>query len=224
MLELIWIKLYQGRFSRKRFNLYSIEWKESNEKAFLLKAHTRGKSYMKIMWNYSETSTSHRHKTIILCFLTTTCRSCSLVKLHVWINHVDTWRRFDDDTTSMRLHIYFVSTLKQLGLSKGMQLKYFSRILSNGAEQLYCNVEKVLENIYFVFCILYNAFQRLIVVDTNKQNIDSFAFWFPSVAMYGSIKQRFAQSYQRKLSIDDWQQFCLFLRPERYLHTKLVDF
>ena len=78
--------------------------------------------YMKTMWNYSEAFTSHRYKTIILYFLTTTCRSCSLVKLHVWINHVDTWRRFDDDTTSMRLHIYFVSTLKQLCLSKGMQL------------------------------------------------------------------------------------------------------
>ena len=128
---------------------------------------------MKIMWNYSEAFTSHRHKTIILYFLTTTCRSCSLVKLHVWINHVDTWRRFDDDTTPMRLHIYFVSTLKQLYLSKGMQLcqKYFCRILSNGAEQLYCNVEKV-----FVFCILYNDFQRLLVVDTHKKNIDSFAF------------------------------------------------
>ena len=79
---------------------------------------------MKIMWNYSEAFTSHRHKTIILYFLTTTCRSCSLVKLHVWINHVDAWRRFDDDTTSMRLHIYFVSTLKQLCLSKGMQLNF----------------------------------------------------------------------------------------------------
>ena len=77
---------------------------------------------MKIMWNYSEAFTSHRHKTIILYFLTTTCRSCSLVKLHVWINHVDTWRRFDDDTTSMWLHIYFLSTLKQLCLSEGMQL------------------------------------------------------------------------------------------------------
>ena len=61
-------------------------------------------------------------KQLFCIFLTTTCRSCSLVKLHVWINHVDTWRRFDDDMTSMRLHIYFVSTLKQLCLSKGMQL------------------------------------------------------------------------------------------------------
>ena len=77
---------------------------------------------MKIMWNYSEAFTSHRHKTIILYFLTTTCRSYFLVKLQVLINHVDTWRRFDDDTKSMRLHIYFVSTLKHLCVSKGMQL------------------------------------------------------------------------------------------------------
>ena len=83
---------------------------------------------MKIMWNYSEAFTSHCHKTIILYFLTTMCRSCSLVKLHVWINHVDTWRRFDDDTTSMRLHIYFVSMLKQLYLSKGMQLNFVKSI------------------------------------------------------------------------------------------------
>ena len=92
------------------------------------------------MWNYSEAFTSHHHKTIILYFLTTACRTYFLAKLQVWIDHVDTWRRFDDDT-SMRLHIYFVSTLKQLCLSKGMQLKpsnkprqkYFSRILSNVA-------------------------------------------------------------------------------------------
>ena len=131
------------------------------------------------MWNYSETFTSHRHKAIVLYFLTTTCRSCSLVKLHVWINHVDTWRRVDDDTTSMLLHIYFVSTLEQLSLSKGMQrnsvksvfLKFWAMV-----QRLYCNVEKDLENIYFVSWVLYNAFRRLLVVDTNKKNIDSFAF------------------------------------------------
>ena len=52
----------------------------------------------------------------------------------------------------------------------------FSRVLSSGAEQLYCNVEEVLENTYILFYILYNAFQLLLLVDTNKQNIDSFAF------------------------------------------------
>ena len=67
-------------------------------------------------------SSSHRQKAIILYFLTTGCRSYFLVKLQVWINHVDTWRRFDDDTRSMQLHIDFVSTKKQLCLSKGMQL------------------------------------------------------------------------------------------------------
>ena len=36
--------------------------------------------YMKIMWNYSEAFTSHRHKTTIFHFLTTTCRSYFLVK------------------------------------------------------------------------------------------------------------------------------------------------
>ena len=151
-----------------------------------------------------------RHKTIILYFLTTTCRSYCLVKLQIWINHVDTWRRFDDDTTFMRLLIYFASTLKQLRLSKEMQL--YKAI--NSVKIIFLGfwamlqgsytVEKVLKNIYFVFCILYNACQRLLLVDTKK-NIDSFTFYFLSVAMYSCIKQRFAENYQRKLSIDDWK-------------------
>ena len=33
-----------------------------------------------------------------------------------------TWRRFDDDTTSMRFHTDFLSTLKRLCMSKGLQL------------------------------------------------------------------------------------------------------
>ena len=126
-------------------------------------------------------SSSHRHKTVILCFLTTTCRSYFLVKLQVWINHLDTWRRFDDDTTSMQLHIYFVLTLKQLCLSKGMQLykainSFKSIFLGLWAMlQCSCTVENVLKNTYFVFCILHNTFQRHLLVDTNKK-IDSFAF------------------------------------------------
>ena len=36
-------------------------------------------------------------------------------------------------------------------------------------------VENVLENTYSVFCIFYNAFERLFLVDTNKK-IDTFAF------------------------------------------------
>ena len=116
-----------------------------------------------------------RHKTIILYFLTTTCRSYCLVKLQVWINHVDTWRRFDDDTTFMRLLIYFASTLKQLRLSKEMQLyKAINsiKIIFLGFWAMLqgsYTVEKVLKNIYFVFCILYNACQRLLLVDTKKK-------------------------------------------------------
>ena len=120
---------------------------------------------MKIMWNYSETFTSHRHKTIILYFLTTTCRSCSLVKSHVWINHVDTWHCFDDDATSMQLHIYLISTLKQLCLSKGI----FSTILSSGGEQLYCNVEKVLENIYFISASCTTPFKDCLLLILIKE-------------------------------------------------------
>ena len=41
---------------------------------------------------------------------------------------MDTWRRFDNDTTFMRLRIYFVSTLKQLYLSMGMQLNFVKSV------------------------------------------------------------------------------------------------
>ena len=33
------------------------------------------------------------------------------------------------------------------------------------------DVEKVLENTYFVFYILYNAFQRLLLVDTTNKKV-----------------------------------------------------
>ena len=81
-------------------------------------------------------------------------------------------RRYDGYATSHILcidvertpSIYGDATLQ----SNKLLQKYFSRILSKGAEQLYCSVEKVLENIYLVFCILYDACQRLLVVDPNK--------------------------------------------------------
>ena len=39
------------------------------------------------------------------------------------------------------------------------------------------DVEKVLENTYFVFYILYSAFQRLLLVDTtNKKVYGKFPF------------------------------------------------
>ena len=98
------------------------------------------------MWSYSEAAIEPSpYKTIILYFLTTTCKSYFLVKLQVWIIHVGTWRRFGDDTTSMRLHTDFLSTFKQLFIyekatlqNKKLRQKYFSRILNNGAEQLSC--------------------------------------------------------------------------------------
>ena len=75
------------------------------------------------MWSYSEAAIEpSSYKTIILYFLATTCKSYFLVKLQVWIIHVCTWRRFDDNTTSMQLHTDFLSTLKRLCQSTGMQL------------------------------------------------------------------------------------------------------
>ena len=33
------------------------------------------------------------------------------------------------------------------------------------------HAEKVLEHIYFIFYILYNTFQRLILIDTNNKKV-----------------------------------------------------
>ena len=60
------------------------------------------------MSSYSEAAVEPwPNKTIILYFVTTMYRSYFLVKLQVWIIHMDTWCRFDDNT-SMGLHIDFV--------------------------------------------------------------------------------------------------------------------
>ena len=122
------------------------------------------------------------HKTIILYFLTTRCKSYCLVKLQDWIIHLGTWRRFDDDTTSMRLYTDFLSTLKRLCLSNAMQLyktiNSVKSIFQGFGTMLQSSypVKKVLAYTYFVFCILYNAFQRMLLVHTNKKNIESSAF------------------------------------------------
>ena len=136
------------------------------------------------MCSYSEAAIEpSSHKSFTFYFLTTTCKSYFLVKAQVSIIHVDTSRCFDDDTRSIRLHIDFAWTLKGLFLSKGMQLYKtinsvksiflgFSAMVPNNYD-----VEKVLENTYFVFYILYNAFQRLLLVDTtNKKVYGKFPF------------------------------------------------
>ena len=136
------------------------------------------------MCSYSEAAIEpSSHKSITFYFLTTTCKSYFLVKAQVWIIHVDTWRLFDDDTRSIRLHIDLAWMLKGLFLSKGMQLYKtinsvksiflgFSAMVPNNYD-----VEKVLENTYFVFYILYNAFQRLLLVDTTNKKVYG-RFWF----------------------------------------------
>ena len=45
------------------------------------------------------------------------------------------------------------------------------------------HVKKVLAYTYFRFCILYNAFQRVPLINTDKKNIESSGFWFLDVAM-----------------------------------------
>ena len=51
---------------------------------------------------------------------------------------------------------------------------------------------------YSAFCI--TPFKDCLSLIPVKKNIDSFSSQFLSVAMYSSIKQRFAQNYQRKRS------------------------
>ena len=149
------------------------------------------------MQSYSEAAIEPLpYKTIILYFLTTTCKSYFLVKLQVWIIHVCTWRRFDDNTTSMQLHTDFLSTLKRLCQSTGMQLyKTINSVKSIflgfwAMVQSSYHVKKVLAYTHFVFCILYNTFQRMSLINTNKKKFESSGFWFLGVAMYSSIKQR----------------------------------
>ena len=106
---------------------------------------------------------SHRHKTIILYFLTTTCRSCSLVKLHVWINHVDTWRRFNDDIynvyQSMQLHIAIlcINIETTMSVSKGMQLNSVKSIFL-GFCAMFQSSYTVMYKKYWKTSISYSAF------------------------------------------------------------------
>ena len=147
-----------------------------------------GKSYFleKLRGVIQKQPSNYRpYKTIILYFLTTTCKSYFLVKLQLWIIHVGKWRRFDDDTTSMRFHTDFLSTLKRLYMSKGMQLyKTINSVKSIflgfwAMVQSSYHVKSVLVYTYFVFCILYNAFQRMLLVNTNKKIYWKFRILVP---------------------------------------------
>ena len=77
------------------------------------------------------------------------------------------------------------STLKRLCLSTGMQLyKTINsiKIIFLGFWTMLQNsyhVKKVLTYTYFVFCILCNAFQRMLIVNTNKKimNVPDFSSW-----------------------------------------------
>ena len=112
-------------------------------------------------------------------------KSDFLVKLQVWIIHVGKWRRFDDYAKSMRFHTDFLSTLKWLCLSTGMQLyKTINSVKSIflgfwAMVQSSYHVKKVLACTYFVFCILYNAFQRMLLVNTNKKKYWKFRILVP---------------------------------------------
>ena len=128
------------------------------------------------MPSYSEAAIeSSPYKTIVLYFVTTMCRSYFLVKLEVWIIHVDAWCRFGDNTTLMLLHIDFVSTLKRLRLSKGMQLYKTINSVKTIFQEIWTMVQSsyLVENGFgehsFRFLhFIYNAYQRLLLVDTKN--------------------------------------------------------
>ena len=85
------------------------------------------------MWSYSEAAIDpSSYKAITFYILTTMFRSYFLVKLQVWIIYVDTWRRFDDDTSSHGLCIDVETTLSTKGdatlQNNKLCQKYFSSI------------------------------------------------------------------------------------------------
>ena len=88
-------------------------------------------------------------------------------------------RQYGVYTTSHRLGMDVERTLSVKGdatlQNNKLCQKYFlgfSAMVPNNYD-----VEKVLENTYFVFYILYNAFQRLLLVDTtNKKVYGKFPF------------------------------------------------
>ena len=128
------------------------------------------------MRGYSEAAIEPSpYKIIIFHFLTTTCKSYFSVKLQYLIIQVGTWRRFDDGTTSMQLQTDLLLTLKLLCMSKGMQVyKTINSVKSNflgfwAMVQSMDHVKKVFAYTYFVFRNLYNAFQRIPLVNTNKK-------------------------------------------------------
>ena len=128
------------------------------------------------MSSYSEAAIeSSSYKTIILQFVTTMCRSYFLVKLQVWIIHVDAWCRFDDSTMSMLLHIDFVSTLKRLCLSNGMQLHKTINSVKTIFQEMWAMVPSSYhvehgfgEHSFRILHFIYNAYQRLLLVDTKN--------------------------------------------------------
>ena len=136
------------------------------------------------MWSNSEAVIEPSpYKTIILNFSTTTCKSYFLVKLQVWIIHAGNdvlsttiWRLCDFTQTSYRrwndslclfkgMHLY-----KTISSVKSIFLWFWVMVQSS------YHVKTILEYTYFVFCILYNAFQRMLLVNTNKKNIESRGF------------------------------------------------
>ena len=162
----------------KTFNFYFIEQNESNEKVSLLSACTLGKKLFsgKIMPSYSEAAIEPSpYKTIILYFVTTMYRSYFLVKLQIWIIYVDAWCCFDDNATSVLLHIDFVSTLKRLCLSKGMQLYKTINSVKTIFQEIWAMVQSSYhvengfgEHSFRILHFIYNAYQRLLLVDTKN--------------------------------------------------------
>ena len=146
---------------------------------FLKRLYSRQKFFSrKIMLSNSETAIeASSYTTITLYFLTTASRSYFFSKvtgLSYPRGYMMSFRRwYDIYTTSYRLLVDVELTLSVSGMQlyktinsvKSIFLP-FSAVVPNSY-----HVVKVSENTYFVFCILYNAFQRLLLVDTSKKKV-----------------------------------------------------
>ena len=147
-------------------------------KRFFIKRLYSGKKLFpgKFIPSYSEAAIeTSPFKTIILYFVTTMCTSYFLAKLQVWIIQEDAWCRFDDNATSVRLHIDFVSTLKRLYLSKGMQLYKTINSVKTIFQEIWAMVQSSYhvengfgEHSFRILHFIYNAYQRLLLVDTKN--------------------------------------------------------
>ena len=134
------------------------------------------------MWSNSEAAIEpSSYKTVTLYFLTATCRSYFFSKVtcpNYPRGHVTSFRRrYDVYTASYRLRIDVETILSfseyvtlQNNILCQKYLGYLGYLGFSGAEQLLCR-KKFGEHLFCILHFEYNAFQRLLLVDTTNIQI-----------------------------------------------------